>query len=272
MAKHFTIFKQFVNAGIQQALSYRVNTLFWVFGDIMYCFVSLFIWKAIFLSSKSEIFMGFSLEQMIVYIFLMYLTNMLVSSYSSYAIGEEILDGSISMRLIKPISYNATFLFQELGNKLITLFIVFTPLIVGVEVYNFFTTGAVVVKLHTFLLFTLSSCLAYLINFYFNICYGFTAFVFKNMWGSSMMKNTIVGFLSGMYIPLSFFPEMAAKVLTILPFASLAYTPVMVYIGVYKGKELAFYIGLQIFWCVFFWLLSKLIWSGVHKRLTVQGG
>ena len=33
------------------------------------------------------------------------------------------------------------------------------------------------------ILYLFSLTLAYLINFFFNICFGFTAFVFKNLWG-----------------------------------------------------------------------------------------
>lgn len=54
------------------------------------------------------------------------------SSGGTYDIGEEISDGSIAMRMIKPISYNATF-FQKLGNKVMTVCVLVLPMIVGVE-------------------------------------------------------------------------------------------------------------------------------------------
>ena len=118
----------------------------------------------------------------------------------------------------------------------------------------------------------LGCVLAYLINFFFNICFGFLAFVIKYLWGANMMKNCIVGFLSGAIIPLSFLPETLGRIFMILPFASLNYTPVMIYMGVYQGTELLYYLGLQVFWALFFFGLSKLLWVVSVRRLSVQGG
>ncbi|MBZ4249224.1 antibiotic ABC transporter permease, partial [Streptococcus pneumoniae] len=57
------------------------------------------------------------------------------------------------------------------------------------------------------LTYLLSLILAFLINFFFNICFGFSAFVFKNLWGSNLLKNSLVAFMSGSLIHLSFFPK-----------------------------------------------------------------
>ena len=150
--------------------------------------------------------------------------------------------------------------------------IIFVPLVAGVEIYRFFLTGTVQFDITKFLLYLLCCVFAYLINFFFNISFGFTAFVFKNLWGSNLLKNCIVGFLSGATIPLAFFPEVFGNILSILPFASLSYTPVMIYMGMYSGWDILFYVGLQGFWCVAFWGISKLIWKAAVKHLCVQGG
>ncbi|MCQ2514047.1 MAG: ABC-2 family transporter protein [Ruminococcus sp.] len=272
MRKKLRIYVPFINAGMQETTTYRVNWLFYMFGNVLGCFISYFIWNAVYNSSENSTMNGFTMPQMIVYIFLMFLTSTLVSSGGTYDIGEEIRDGSIAMRLIKPISYNATFLFQELGNKAMTICILIVPMVVGVEIVRFNFTGAVQFNILYFLLYLVSCVLAYLINFFFNICFGFIAFVIKYLWGANLMKNCIVGFLSGQTIPLAFMPEVLEKVFLILPFASLNYTPVMIYIGMYNGTTLLYFLGLQVFWALFFWGLSKLLWSVSVKYLAVQGG
>lgn len=272
MRKKLRIYLPFINAGIQEMSTYRVNWAFHLLGDIMGCFVSFFIWIAVFASNDGNDFMGFTISDMVAYIFLTYLTGCIIYSGGTYNIGEEIRDGSISMRMIKPISYNATFLFQEIGNKLMEIGIIFIPLMAGVEIYRFVVMGQVQFDILKLVIYLFSCVLAYLINFSFNICFGFMAFIFKNMWGSNLMKNTIVSFLSGAIVPLAFMPDLLRNVLTYLPFASLSYTPVMVYMGMYTGKDILFYIGIQLFWCVAFWMLSKLIWKCVVNHLTVQGG
>ena len=272
MKRKLKIYTPFINAGIQETAVYRVNWIFYMLGNVLACFVSYFIWKAVYASSGESAMNGFTMPQMIVYIFLMYLTSTMVYSDSAYTIGEEIRDGSIAMRLIKPVSYNGTFLFQELGNKLMTICLLIAPLVIGVEIVRAVIMGSIQFDILKFLLYLLSCVFAYLINFFFNICFGFLAFVIKYLWGANLMKNCIVGFLSGTIIPLAFLPGPLEQVFLFLPFASLNYTPVMIYMGMYSGYELLYYICLQIFWVLAFWGLSKLLWSICVKRLSVQGG
>lgn len=86
-----------------------------------------------------------------------------------------------------------------------------------------------------------------MINFYFNICFGFSAFVFKNLWGSNLLKNSLVAFMSGSLIPLVFFPKLIADLLHLLPFSSLVYTPVMIVIGKYSIAQICQALALQAF-------------------------
>lgn len=272
MKRKLRIYMPFINAGLQEATTYRANWIFFIMGNIMGCFVSYFIWNAVFISSGEGTLRGFTMPQMVVYIFLIFLTSTLIGSGGTYDIGEEIRDGSISMRMIKPISYNSTFLFQELGNKIMTVFIIVIPLVIGVEVCRGVLMGGVQFEIIPFLIYLVSCVFAYLINFFFNICFGFIAFVIKYIWGANMMKNAIIGFLSGTVIPFSFLPKTLETVFLLLPFSSLNYTPVMIYMGVYRGSSLLFYLGLQLFWVLAFWGLSKLLWKIATKHLSVQGG
>ena len=272
MKRKLKIYLPFVSAGIQEVATYRVNWIFYMLGNALACFVSYFIWSAVYRSGNGESMNGFTMPQMVVYIVLTFLTNSIISSDGSWVVGEEIRDGSIAMRLIKPVSYNATFLFQELGNKLPTGMAISIPMIFVVEIIRTVLSGEFQFNVLGFLLYILSCIIAYLINFYFNISFGFFAFVIKYLWGANMMKNCIISFLSGAVIPLAFLPAAIEKVLLFLPFASLNYTPVMIYMGKYTGTEILYYLGLQIFWALFFFGLSKALWKVSVKRLSVQGG
>ena len=272
MKRKLKIYLPFVNAGMQEVATYRVNWIFFMLGEALSCFVTYFIWAAVYSSGSKESMNGFTMPQMIVYIVLMFLTGTIIASDGAFVVGEEIRDGSIIMRMIKPVSYNATFLFQELGNKLPTEIAIAVPMIITVEIIRTVMSGMFEFNVLRLVLYIISCALAYLINFYFNICFGFIAFVIKYLWGANMMKNVVVGFLSGMVIPLSFLPEAIEKVFLFLPFSSLNDTPVMIYMGKYGGTELLYCVGLQIFWVLFFFGLSKLLWKASVKRLSSQGG
>lgn len=272
MNKYIKKYKPFIYTGIKEAITYRANWLFIICGNILGCFISFFLWKAVFESSTDSNFMGFSLEEMIIYVFITFITGNMINSGGTYNIGDEIKDGSIAMRMIKPISYNNTFLFQEIGNKIINVLIAFIPLIIGVEIYRYISAGEIRLSFTSLVMYAISVLLAYLINFFFNICYGFTAFFFKNLWGSNMLKNCLVNFMSGAVIPLAFLPVTLRNIFVALPFPSLNYTPVMIYMGKYQGKEAIYYIVVQLVWGVLFWLLSKIIWRVAIKHICIQGG
>lgn len=270
--RYFRTYRPFTRAGIQEAVTYRANFICFLIGEIMSAFIMYFVWKAVFLSSDSETFMGFTMEDMVVYLFITFLTGYLTYSDGAFAVGEEIVEGSIAMRMIRPCSFESCFLFQELGNRLISVSMIFAPMVIGVELYRYFTCGEVRFNIIFFLLYIVSLLIAYMISFYFNVCYGFMAFFFKNLWGTTLIKEALVGFLSGAVVPLAFLPAGLATVLNILPFASLSYTPVMIYMGMYSYTEIAWRIGLQLFWLIVMFGATKLIWRSAVKHLAVQGG
>ena len=271
MKRLFRIYKPFTRAGILEMVAYRVNFIFFLLGEIMQCFVMFFVWKAVFDSSDSTTLYGFSYDNMVVYLFITFLCGYLTYSDGSYAIGKEILDGSIAMRMIKPVNFDMCFLFQELGGKIFQLLIVFLPITVGLEGYRWIVHGAFMMDVPMFLLFVFSMILAYGINFFFSVTYGFLAFYLKNLWGTDIIKGVIVNFLSGSTIPLAFMGGFG-QVLRYLPFASLSYTPVMIYMGMYTPSQIAFYVSLQLVWLLLFVVISKLVLRSAMKRLVVHGG
>lgn len=211
MKRKLKTYLPFLNAGIQEVATYRVNWIFYMLGNALACFVSYFIWSAVYRSGDGGSMNGFTMPEMVVYIVLMFLTTTIISSDGSWIVGEEIRDGSIAMRLIKPVSYNATFLFQELGNKMPTEIAISIPMIFVVEITRTVLSGELQFNVLGFLLYILSCIIAYLINFYFNISFGFIAFVIKYLWGANMMKNCIISFLSGAVIPLAFSRILSKK-------------------------------------------------------------
>lgn len=272
LKRFWRTYQPFTRAGIQEQIAYRANFICFLIGEIMSAFIMYFVWKAVFLSSDSDTFMGFTMEDMAVYLFITFLTGYLTYSDGAFAVGEEIIDGSIAMRMIKPCSFESSFLFHEIGSRLIGAAMIFVPIVAGVEIYRYVVYGSLRFQPVFFLLYIVSLLIAYMISFYFNVCYGFMAFFFKNLWGTTLMKETLVSFLSGAIIPLAFLPSGLAVVLNLLPFASLSYTPVMIYMGMYSCGEIAWRIGLQLFWLLVMFGVSKLVWRSAVRRLAVQGG
>ena len=87
-----------------------------------------------------------------------------------------------------------------------------------------------------------------------------------------MIKEALLSFLTGQLIPLSFFPAAVQRIFDFLPFSSMVYTPVMIYLGKYTGSELGFVLLRQAVWILLLYALGSIIWKKVTKRLVVLGG
>ena len=233
-------------------------------------FCGFYLWKAVFDSSQETLIQGFSMADITLYIIMSFVTNLLTRSDSSFMIGEEVKDGSIIMRLLRPVHFAASYLFTELGSKWLIFISVGLPFLSVIVLMKILSGQGIVEVLGLTTLYLFSLTLAYLINFFFNICFGFSAFVFKNLWGSNLLKTSIVAFMSGSLIPLTFFPKVVSDILSFLPFSSLIYTPVMIIVGKYDASQILQALLLQFFWLIVMVGLSQLIWKRVQSFITIQ--
>lgn len=266
------VYKPFVSAGVQSSMAYRTSFLCFILGESLYCFVMFFIWKAVFMSSGTSTFMGFTMTDMTVYVFLSNLVRFLTSTDSSDDLAYEIQDGSIVMRMIKPVNVDYSLLAFEVGNKVMMITCVFLPVMIGVEIYRYFELGYIAFNIVNFMLFVISTLLSYVLSFYLNLIFGYLAFFLMNIWGFSILKGSIINFFSGALIPLAFFPGAVRTVFEQLPFASIIYAPTMIYMGKYSAQEILFVLFKQVFWVLVFIGISRMIWKWAQKRLAVQGG
>ncbi|EHI70221.1 ABC transporter permease [Streptococcus ictaluri] len=265
-------YKPFVSAGIQELMTYRVNFILYRVGDLIGAFVAFYLWKAVFDTSHQALIEGFSLSDMTLYIIMSFTTTFLTKSDSSFMIGEEVREGSIIMRLLRPVHFAASYLFVEIGSKLLIFLSLGLPFLIILLSLKILSGVPVLMAIASVFAYVISLLLAFLINFYFNICFGFSAFVFKNLWGSNLLKNTLVSFMSGSLIPLVFFPKILASILGFLPFSSLIYIPIMIVIGKFDRTQILESLGLQVFWLIVMFALSQFIWKKVQSHLTIQGG
>lgn len=243
----------------------------YVFGELLTVFVTYYLWLAVYNNSGAKTLNGFTLIDMFAYIFMCQVANNFVNNDAAWEVASEVREGSIAMNLIRPIRYRVVIMFRILGETIYNVCFVGLPIMLIVCGVNYFSYGIMPNAL-SILGFFASSIMGFLINFYFNFIFGLTAFYVSNVWGMNMLKGAIVNFLSGILIPIHFFPAWAQKILSYLPFNSLIYTPVMIFLGKYRGMELVGALLIQVFWVAFFGISGMLFWKLAIKKLTIQGG
>ncbi|WP_160672082.1 ABC-2 family transporter protein [Clostridium sp. C8-1-8] len=272
MKRLMKVYIPFFKCSLQRFIAYRVNVLMFILGNIIATFVIYYLWKAIFANSGQSVLNGFTATEMALYVFMSKITAGILDNNATYLVGGEVKDGSIAMTLIKPINFMGRVLFQSFGGTAAFIIFAALPLWIILLIVRFVTLGELPPDIITLVLYLVSCILAYFVLFFFNYCIGLLAFSFTNLWGISQIQAAVVEFCSGALIPLVFFPHWFQNVLKFVPFSSMNYTPIMIYLGKIRGHELINSLIVQLVWIVLLALLSNLMWNRSMKRLTILGG
>ena len=272
MGKFLRTYLPFASNELKRQLAYKGAFYLWIFISMFGSFISYFLWMAIYGSSESGVIGNLTQNEMVVYIFMVYVTSSLVTISISDWVSEDVVKGNVAMNLIKPIDYRLSLISMGLGDMAYRFIAPSIFVWIGIEAYKVFYLGLEPVSVQTVLIYLLSCIMSFLIYVLFDFCFGMIAFFTTYIFGMLMAKSALLSFLTGQLIPISLFPEVFQKIFDFLPFSSMVYTPVMIYLGKYTGETLAFALGRQFFWVVFLYVLGSVIWKQVTKRLVVLGG
>lgn len=268
---NLSIYLPFTSCKFQEYLAYRANVFMFLIGDLLKILCMYFLWKAIFVASGQDMLKGFSLPDMITYLLLSISTASCIPMDTGQIV-TEIKNGSIVMTLIKPISYRLKTYFTSLGDTIYTIIFLMLPCLVASFVINYIYGNISVYTVSGTVFFILSFCFSMYINMCLNFLLGCMTFVTLNIWGVLQIYKAVNQLLSGVLIPLAFFPEWAKAIINYLPFASIISTPINIFLGKYTGMVMVQAILVQIGWMLILHICTEITWRSVVKRLVVQGG
>lgn len=270
--KRMRVYLPFAVNEIKTQMAYKGAFYLFILISTFGSFVSYFLWNAIYGSSSNAILGGLSRDEMTVYIFMVYVTSSVVAISISEWVSEDVVKGTVAMQLIKPIDYRLSLIARALGQMVYRFILPAVFIWIGLELYKYFALGLSFTPVANIGLYILSCLLSFLIYVLFDFCVGMVAFFTSYVFGLYMVKEALMSFLTGQLIPLSFFPEAVQRIFDFLPFSSMIYAPVMIYLGKYQGMELMWVLLRQAVWVLILYGLGTLIWHRVTKRLVVLGG
>lgn len=257
---------------LKRNLAYKGSFYLFILCSCFGAFISYYLWMAIYGSSESGVLGGLTQNEMILYIFMTYVTTEMVSVEIAGYMLDDIREGAVVMNLIKPIDYRFSLMAKAMGGVVYRFLAPAVFVWIGLEVYKVTVLGMKVISIKDAVLYLISMFFSILIYQLFDFCFGLMAFVTTYMFGLKMAKNALVSFLTGQLIPISFFPEVLQRIFDFLPFSSMVYTPVMIYLGKYTGENLAVVLLRQVVWIVLLYGLGTFLWNKITKRLIVLGG
>lgn len=212
--KYGTVFR----VSLQNAFAYRANLPVNMAFYLLFLFVFFNLWRAIYQGGQVT---GYSFTQMIWYLCITELISFGAGTGIFREMGEDVKSGAIAYQLGRPYSYLSYQLFNALGGMAFK-FIAFSALALAV---GFAMVGPIEgFQPATLLLSGLSILLGMLINFFFLMALGLSAFRLEENSGLYLVYQKLV-FMLGTFIPVEFLPAWLQGVARVLPFSYVSWAP-----------------------------------------------
>jgi len=181
-------------------------------------------------------------------------------------LADRVRTGDIAIDLARPWNLQAALLAGEIGRAgHAVLFRFAPPVVFGALVLPFRWPGHPV----TVLLFAGSVLLAVVISAQLRFLLDLTAFWLLDARGVRAVYNSAGGALSGLTVPLAFFPDAVRGLLYATPFPALIQTPIDVFT---ERGPLPALLAHQLAWAVALVGLGHLVLARATRKLVVQGG
>lgn len=251
--------------------SYRFD--FWanaVLGFALPVGLVWFLWRAIFAGAGSETVGGYTFEGMVAYYVLAQLLGKLVRGFDfNPGVSEEIYAGSLTRYLLYPAPYFAFKYAQQLGQAAtgvvqLALFGALGHFAFGLLDGFRPTAGAVAMA-------AVAIAAANLLHFLLYWPIDSVAFWQDNVWSLNVMMRFSLALLGGAMLPLSVFPEWAARALEWTPFPYICWFPVRVLTGEAGAGEWLRGLGVCGGWIAVLGAVSAIVWRRGSRQFGGTG-
>jgi ABC-2 type transport system permease protein len=174
--------------------------------------------------------------------------------------------GDIATDLQRPVDFQLQWLaidYGRAGYQFVARAI--PPFLVGALVYD--------VRLpehaSTWGMFAVSIVLAVTVSFAIRFLVNISAFWLLDWRGANALAIVLVSVLSGFLVPISFFPDWAANIIRVLPWAGVVQAPVDIFL---ERPYAAWWLVHQVVWSLVLLAIGRSVFAAGTRRLVVQGG
>jgi len=258
---------EFLKKSFQQQFVYRTNTIINIFTSLIYLFVTVSIWSALY--GGRSIIDGISLSEMLTYLLMMQFVRTIVRLPVSNYVADRASSGIISIDFIRPVNLKLCAIFDSLGSALFNVVVFAVPMvIIGCFVWGFVFPA----NLFQWLIFIPSLFMAIALYSTMEYIMGLTAFWTKTNFHISWIVGAFMSLFSGSHIPLWFLPESIRLVANFLPFKYMIFEPINIFMGKVSSGEALIIILFQFVWLVILFMIERILWHYAQRVVTIQGG
>jgi ABC-2 type transport system permease protein len=240
-----------------------------LFTNTFFGFLIAYVMLAVY-ESRDDIG-GYDVAETLTYVWLAQGLLSVVASFgpSWYELGLRVRSGDIAVDLHRPLDLQAAGLAQDFGRAAYQLlFRAVPPFVLGALVFDLTAPTDALRWPAFFASVVLAIVVSFGIRFFFNLL-AFWVLDFRGPYVIALAVSTL---LSGLVIPLVFFPGALRDVLRALPFAAMLQTPIDVYLGEELGGSTAGALALQAVWALVVLAVGRVVLAAGTRKLVVQGG
>src|SRR6266508_1494456 len=177
--------------------------------------------------------------------------------------------GDVVSDLYRPLDLQAYWFAQDVGRALFhALFRGIPPFLLGGLVFALRLSPNPV----HWLVFVVSVVLAATVSFGIRFLVNLTAFWFLDIRGANQIVTVVWGFLSGILLPITFFPPGLEAVARVSPFAAVVQSPLELLFGKHHGAGLLRVLATQLAWAVVLFGAGRMVLAAAVRKVVVQGG
>lgn len=248
-------------------LAYRVNYYSGILIYLIYIGGYYFFWQAAY-GGRSQLG-GMDITQMVTYLAASWMARAFYFNSIDREIAQEIDDGTVAVRFTQPYSYLLGKMAMALGEGVFRLLFFSLP---GLALAALLFPIALPADPGRWLWWLVAIFLAFVINTQINALIGLLAFFLVRVDGLIRAKRLTTDLLSGVFLPLDFFPAAVRVALQWLPFQGIAYLPSRILSGAATAGEVLGTLALQVTWIAVLGLGLRVLWVQAVRKLELQGG
>ena len=246
-------------------VAYQMSFIFGLLAAAVSALAMLYLWRSVLAAGARG---GFTWPDMKAYLLIAFVAGSLVSAYVDYRIAGRIREGDVALDFVRPIGYHRARFVETLGFGAYELF---SGVVVAAVVALVFG-GIRGVQSGSLVPFLVSAVLVLPLRFGIVYISGLVVFWTRNYVGVQAARIALVTLFSGALVPLALFPDWLHNLANVLPFAGMASTPALIYVGHLTGSAAWTAILVQAAWVIGLWLAGAALWGVASRKVTIHGG
>jgi ABC-2 type transport system permease protein len=258
-------FPTMLRVGFSEAVAYRAELFIWVLSTTM-PFVMMALWTEVARVTPVGRFSG---KDFVGYFLATFVVRQLTGAWAAWQMNFEVRQGTLAMRLLRPISPIWAYAAENLAAVPLRLIVAVPVLLISI-----FAVGERAVPQHAWgwPLFLVALLGGWLITFFANVAIGTLALYMESSTKVMDVWLALFFVLSGYMYPLEVFPAPLRVLADWLPFRYQIGLPVELLTGAYGFTESLGLLARQWLWVGLMGGGALLLWRRGLKRFAAYGG